>query len=110
MLSKGHGCLALYAQLADLDFFPISDLDNFCKFDSFLSGHPETVTPGVEASTGALGHGMSIGVGIAIALINKRSEAQVYVHVGDGEINEGSVWRKQDHAQVNIRLGISMLF
>ena len=92
LLSKGHGCLALYAQLADLGFFSVSDLDQFCKFDSFLSGHPEIVTPGVEASTGALGHGMSIGVGIAIALRNKRSQSQVYVHVGDGEINEGSVW------------------
>ena len=92
ILSKGHGCLALYAQLAASGFFDICEMDNFCRFDSMLSGHPEIVTPGVEASTGALGHGMPIGFGKAIALRNKNIDAQVYVHVGDGEINEGSVW------------------
>lgn len=92
ILSKGHGCLALYAQLAASGFFDTCEMDNFCRFDSMLSGHPEIVTPGVEASTGALGHGMPIGFGKAIALRNKNIDAQVYVHVGDGEINEGSVW------------------
>ena len=92
ILSKGHGCLALYAQLAASGFFDPEQLDNFCRFDSMLSGHPEIITPGVEASTGALGHGMPIGLGMALAMRNKNIDAQVYVHVGDGEINEGSVW------------------
>lgn len=92
ILSKGHGCLALYAQLAASGFFDPGELDNFCRFDSMLSGHPEIITPGVEASTGALGHGMPIGLGMALAMRNKNIDAQVYVHVGDGEINEGSVW------------------
>src|SRR5204863_8606247 len=62
VLSKGHGCLALYALLADKKFFPLDELDRFCRFDSILGGHPETIVPGVEACTGALGHGLSIGV------------------------------------------------
>jgi len=59
ILSKGHGCLALYAILADKGFFPMEELDTFCGFDSILGGHPEYgKVPGVEASTGALGHGL----------------------------------------------------
>ena len=68
ILSKGHGCLALYAVLADKGFFPLAELDTFCRRDSILGGHPEHgKVPGVEASTGALGHGLSIGVGMALA-------------------------------------------
>jgi transketolase len=93
ILSKGHGCLAQYVLLADKGFFSLGTLDGFCRFDSILGGHPEAAkVPGVEASTGALGHGMPIGVGRAIALRMKRSDAKVFVVMGDGEINEGSVW------------------
>src|SRR5215470_10507116 len=92
ILSKGHGCLALYAVLADRGFFPLEELDRFCRFESILGGHPETIVPGVEACTGALGHGLSIGVGMAIALRNRKSDSRVVVAMGDGEINEGSVW------------------
>jgi len=92
ILSKGHGCLALYAVLADRGFFPIEELDRFCHFDSFLGGHPETVVPGVEACTGALGHGLSIGLGMALAARMTGRDSKVYVLMGDGEINEGSVW------------------
>lgn len=93
ILSKGHGCLAQYALLADKGFFPVEELDRFCRKGSFLGGHPEaSKTPGVEASTGALGHGLSIGLGMALALRVKRSDARVVVAMGDGEINEGSVW------------------
>ena len=68
ILSKGHGCLALYVMLADKGFFPLETLDTFCRRDSILGGHPEAgKVPGVEASTGALGHGLSIGVGMALA-------------------------------------------
>lgn len=93
ILSKGHGCLALYAILADKGYFPVSDLRTFCKRDTYLGGHPEAgKVPGVEASTGALGHGLSIGVGMALAARIKKSDARVFVAMGDGEINEGSVW------------------
>ncbi|WP_421999473.1 transketolase [Reyranella sp.] len=92
ILSKGHGCLALYAVLADRGFFDIGELDRFCHFGSFLGGHPETVVPGVEACTGALGHGLSIGIGMALAARMSGRDSKVYVLMGDGEINEGSVW------------------
>ena len=92
ILSKGHGCLALYAVLADRGFFDVGELDRFCHFDSFLGGHPETVVPGVEACTGALGHGLSIGLGMALAARMTGRDSKVYVLMGDGEINEGSVW------------------
>lgn len=93
ILSKGHGCLALYAVLADKGFFPAAALATFCRRDSFLGGHPEAgKIPGVEASTGALGHGLSIGIGMALAARIRKSDSRVYVAMGDGEINEGSIW------------------
>lgn len=93
ILSKGHGCLALYALLADKGFFPKSDLHSFCHEGSILGGHPERgKVPGVEASTGALGHGLSIGLGIALAARIKEQKYRVFIAMGDGEINEGSVW------------------
>ncbi len=93
ILSKGHGCLALYALLADKGYFPKSELRDFCRRDSFLGGHPERgKIPGVEASTGALGHGLSIGLGMALAARVQKRGHRVFVATGDGEINEGSVW------------------
>ncbi|HYD70489.1 transketolase [Azospirillum sp.] len=93
ILSKGHGCLALYALLADKGFFPADALKTFCRAGAFLGGHPEAgKVPGVEASTGALGHGLSIGVGMALAARMQRRDSRVFVIMGDGEINEGSVW------------------
>ncbi|HEY0832492.1 MAG TPA: transketolase [Azospirillum sp.] len=93
ILSKGHGCLALYAVLADRGFFPVETLDTFCRHDGILGGHPEYgMVPGVEASTGSLGHGLSIGLGLALAMRMKKNPARVFVVMGDGEINEGSVW------------------
>jgi transketolase len=93
ILSKGHGCLALYALLADRGFFPVEELSTFCKHDSILGGHPEFgMVPGIEASTGSLGHGLSIGVGLALAARMKDKNHRVFVVLGDGELNEGSVW------------------
>ena len=93
ILSKGHGCLALYAILADRGFFSEQELQTFCKPESRLGGHPErNKAPGVEASTGALGHGLPMGVGMAIAANIRHQKHRVVVVVGDGEINEGSVW------------------
>lgn len=92
ILSKGHGCLALYALLADKGFFPNEELSKFCSMEGMLGGHPEHHIPGVEASTGSLGHGLSIGVGFALAAKMDASPAKTFVVVGDGECNEGSIW------------------
>ncbi len=93
ILSKGHGCLALYAILADKGFFDPEELDSFCKFNARLGGHPELgKVPGVEASTGALGHGLPMAVGMALAAKIKKQSHRIVVIMGDGEINEGTVW------------------
>ncbi len=93
ILSKGHGCLALYAILADKKFFNKKILKTASRLNSILGGHPEFgKVPGVEASTGALGHGPAIGAGMAIAAKLKNKNYRVFVVVGDGEINEGSFW------------------
>jgi len=93
ILSKGHGCLALYAILADKGFIKREELKTFCKATARIGGHPERgKIPGVEASTGALGHGLPMGVGMAIAAKLRKQEHRVVVICGDGEINEGSVW------------------
>ncbi|MBF0422989.1 MAG: transketolase [Magnetococcales bacterium] len=93
LLSKGHGCLALYAILADKGFFPATQLDQFCSMEGILGGLPERGRiPGVEASAGSLGHGLSLGVGMALAARIKQKKHRVVVILGDGEINEGSIW------------------
>jgi transketolase len=93
ILSKGHGCLALYAILADKGYFPAAELARFCAPGGLLGGHPEYAKiPGVEASTGSLGHGPSIGVGLALSARMDGDDRRVFVVVGDGECNEGSVW------------------
>ncbi len=93
ILSKGHGCLAQYAMLADHGFFPRQELATFCRSGTILGGHPEYgKVPGVEASTGALGHGLSIAVGMALAARIRKQTHRVFAVMGDGEINEGSVW------------------
>ena len=93
VLSKGHGCVAFYAILADKGFFPDSQLKTFMRYDSILGGHPDrNLVPGVEASTGSLGHGLSMAVGMAMALHLKKSGRRVFALIGDGECNEGSIW------------------
>jgi len=92
VLSKGHGCLALYTILAEKGFFSESELWKFCKSDGLLGGHPEHHIPGVEASTGSLGHGISIALGFALAARCNRATHRIFVAIGDGESNEGSVW------------------
>jgi len=92
-MSKGHGPLAYYAILAQKGFFPADELKNFLKWDGILGGHPDrNRVPGVEASTGSLGHGFPMAIGVALALKAKRLTSRVYVLIGDGETNEGSVW------------------
>lgn len=92
ILSKGHGCLALYAVLADKGFFSTAELPRQCTPGALLGGHPDPHVPGVEASTGALGHGLGLGVGMALAARSRGRSHRVFVVMGDGEIQEGSVW------------------
>ena len=93
IMSKGHGPLALYAILAHKGFFPAHELKKFLQWDGILGGHPDrSQVPGVEASTGSLGHGFPMAIGVALALKAKKNKRRVYVLIGDGETNEGSVW------------------
>jgi transketolase len=93
ILSKGHGCLALYVVLAEKGFFPREHLQTFCAHGSILGGHPQLgKVPGVEASTGSLGHGLPIGVGFALGGRLDGRDFRTYVVLGDGECDEGSVW------------------
>jgi len=93
ILSKGHAAPLLYAVMAHAGYFPVDQLMTLRKLDSPLQGHPEKRRlPGVEASTGSLGQGISIGIGMALAARMDHKEARVYVLTGDGEIEEGQVW------------------
>ena len=93
VLSKGHGAAALYAALALRGYFPTKWLEGHRMNGGKFHGHPSKgAAPGIEVSTGALGHGLSIAAGMAEALKNDKSKAKVYVLIGDGECNEGSIW------------------
>ena len=93
VLSKGHGCLALYVVLAEKGFITPEQLATFAKHDSILGGHPDrNKVPGVLCSTGSLGHGLPQAVGIALAKKIKGEPGRVFCLVGDGECNEGSIW------------------
>ena len=93
ILSKGHGCLALYSTLFYFNFFKKNELLNFCKYKSNIGGHPElNHLPGIEASTGALGHGLPISVGHAFGAKLKKINNFTIALLGDGELNEGSNW------------------
>mgnify|MGYP001179687687 CR=1 FL=1 len=93
IMSKGHGPLALYAVLAHKGFFPEQELTKFLQWDGILGGHPDRKrVPGVEVSTGSLGHGLPMALGVALGLQAKGSDRRVYALIGDGESNEGSIW------------------
>jgi len=92
ILSKGHGCPALYAVLADMGYFPREKLWTLRKLDSQLQGHPQLGLPGIEISSGSLGQGLSIANGIALAARLDKLDIRVYCLMGDGETNEGQVW------------------
>lgn len=95
VLSAGHKCLAIYSVLAEAGFFKKELLDTYGQLDSKLPGHPDMhKIPGLESNTGALGHGLSIGVGMAMGLAMSHEEdvPKVYVAMGDGELAEGSNW------------------
>jgi len=93
ILSKGHAAPALYAVLAECGYFGINELKKLRQINSILQGHPVCYqTPGVEASTGSLGHGLSFANGVALAGRLNKKDYNVYVMLGDGETDEGQVW------------------
>ena len=93
VLSKGHTAPGLYAALANRGFFPVEDLPTLRHIDSYLQGHPNMNTvPGVDMSTGSLGQGISVAVGMALGAKHQNKDFRVYTLLGDGEIQEGQVW------------------
>jgi len=105
ILSKGHGCLSLYVVLEKYGFISPQDIQLFCKSGGILGEHPDcTKVPGAEASTGSLGHGFPLAVGIALGLRIQAMDNKVYVLVGDGESHEGTIWEAANVA-ANLQLG-----
>ncbi len=92
ILSKGHGCPAVYAVLAEVGYFPREELMTLRKLGSRLQGHPQLGLPGIESSTGSLGQGLSIANGMALAARMDKKDIRIYCVMGDGELNEGQVW------------------
>jgi len=96
LMSKGHGCMAQYVILEDLGIMPKSELDRYCTKDGILGAHPDYGTPGIAASTGSLGHGLSMSAGMAVAERNLaggiREANRIFVVLSDGELQEGSSW------------------
>jgi transketolase len=93
ILSKGHGCAALYAVLAECGYFPVEHLDTFYQDGSPLAGHAtHKDVPGVEVSTGSLGHGLALAAGMALAAKRDRRDHHIWCMLSDGECDEGSVW------------------
>ncbi|MBU1018564.1 MAG: transketolase [Patescibacteria group bacterium] len=92
VLSKGHAAPAIYAILADLGFFDKSELDHLRQVGALLQGHPVVKIPGIEATTGSLGQGISVAVGLALACKLDREDRKVFTLLGDGELQEGQVW------------------
>jgi transketolase len=90
--SKGHSVEALYAVLADRGFFPASELQTICRYKSHFVGHPTRHIPGIEMNTGALGHGLPICIGMALAAKMDSAPYRVFTLLGDGELAEGSNW------------------
>jgi transketolase len=90
--SKGHCVEALYTVLADRGFFPLQELDTLCRYGSPFIGHPTRSVPGIEQNTGALGHGLAVAVGMALAAKLDRRSYRVFTLLGDGELDEGSNW------------------
>lgn len=102
ILSKGHGCLTLYAVLADLGI--LRELEGFGRGGSILAGHPDTDIPGIDACSGSLGHGLGVGAGMALSGKLSGKSWRTFVLMGDGELNEGSVWEAAmfaGHHQLN---------
>lgn len=92
VLSKGHGCPALYAVLAHMNFFKKEELDTLRKVGTRLQGHPQRGLPGIEVSSGSLGQGLSIANGCALGARLNKDNKRIYCLMGDGELDEGQIW------------------
>ncbi len=92
LLSKGHAALIQYAALCELGYFPREELQKVKSLNGLLQGHPDLTVPGIEAVTGSLGQGLSLGVGMSLALRLDKIPSRVYVIMGDGEQSEGQLW------------------
>ncbi len=92
LMSKGHGCMIQYVILEDLGILSKADLDAYCTPKGRLGTHPDYGNPGIEASTGSLGHGLSMAVGMALAERGRGTNGIVYTVLSDGEVQEGSTW------------------
>lgn len=92
VLSKGHGVMAVYACLRELGWLTESDIKNYFKDGTKLKGLSDSHVPGLEVTSGSLGHGLSVATGLALGLKFKKSDQKVFCVVGDGESNEGSIW------------------
>ncbi|MDP8011571.1 MAG: transketolase [Thermoplasmata archaeon] len=101
VMSKGHASAAYYASLALKGYFPIDDIFTFRKLGSILQGHPTIHVPGVDMTTGSLGQGFSTAIGMAIAGKLDKADYNVYVLIGDGEMDEGIVWEAMINAPHN---------
>ncbi len=109
LMSKGHGCLAQYVILEDLGILTRADLDRYCTSAGQLGAHPDYGVPGIEASTGSLGHGMGIATGMAYADKIQGKDQHVHVVLSDGEMQEGSTWEAMMMA-ANMGLGNLLAF
>lgn len=93
IMSKGHCAVGMYPVLAEKGYFPTAWLDNYARIGSALGDHPDMKkVPGIDFSSGSLGHGLSIGMGMALGLRTRKSPGRVFVLLGDGELNEGQIW------------------
>jgi transketolase len=101
ILSKGHAVAAVYAALAEGNFIQHDELNTFCRDGSKLGGHPSHFVPGIELSTGSLGHGLPFGAGLALGKKRKKYAGRVYVIMSDGELDEGTTWETALFAQHN---------
>jgi len=112
VMSKGHGCVSQYVILEDLGVMPGEEIERYCTPQGVLGAHPDIGTPGIEASTGSLGHGLGIAVGMAYAEMLKGTQADVYVVLSDGELQEGSTWEAAqmaaNHGLDNLLLFVDM--
>jgi transketolase len=112
LMSKGHGCMSQYVILEDLGVMPSKEIERYCTVAGILGAHPDLGNPGIEASTGSLGHGLGIAVGIAYAEMLKGTDTKVYVVLSDGELQEGSTWEAvmtaANHHLENLALFVDM--
>lgn len=92
LMSKGHGCMAQYVVLEALGILPKEELDRYCTPEGILGAHPDRGNPGIIASTGSLGHGLGLAVGMAYAEKLKKSNSKIFAVLSDGELQEGSSW------------------